>query len=248
MEYSVRTPLVQQPAEPLPAERAGREELAGVAAEPALLPLLFIALGFAPIGALCAALFEWIPLTVTSRWLVLPAAGLALIVGLSFRRWGSVALIGLTAGIVATGVYDLFRLSLHALGLWGDFIPVIGQMIFGSERVDPAWGYLWRFLGNGGCMGVSFMIGFELLRRQGSQTSIRVLRHAGLLGMLYATAVCGCLFGTLLLAPGAQGKLFVLTPLTAAGAMGGHWIYGAVLGRLGQQWLTRTENAAPDAD
>jgi hypothetical protein len=35
----------------------------------------------------------------------------------------------------------------------------------------------------------------------------------------------------------AQIHFFPLTPLTAVGAMAGHWVYGAVLGWLTWWWL-----------
>lgn len=51
------------------------------------------ALGLAPIGALCIALFGLVPLHVSARWLVLPALGLAIALGLAYPRWGKPALV-----------------------------------------------------------------------------------------------------------------------------------------------------------
>jgi hypothetical protein len=101
--------------------------------------------------------------------------------------------------------------------MWRDFIPLIGRMALNMPDASPLWGYLWRYLGNGGAMGMTFM----MLRWRGVGP-----------GMLYGTAICWCLFGTLLWAPDAQEVLFRLTPISAMGALLGHLIYGAVLGEL----------------
>jgi len=184
---------------------------------------LFALLGFTPIGSLCLALFGAVPLPLSALFLVLPASGLAITLGIRNPRLGQLAAQGLIAGIVATAVYDLLRLSFVLTGTWGDFIPVIGRMVLQDASAAPVWGYLWRYLGNGGAMGITF----ALLPWRGMRA-----------GMVYGTAICCCLFGTLILAPGAQTALFHLTPVTATTALIGHLLYGATLG-----WLLRT---APD--
>lgn len=186
--------------------------------------LLFVAVGFAPIGSLFFALMGWVPLHLGAKIVVLPAVALALWAGFRYRSWGQRALLGFLAGVVATGAYDVLRLGLMWAGLWGDFIPAIGRMALLDHHAHPFWGYLWRFIGNGGGMGMAFaMLPWLGLRA----------------GIAYGTAICGCLFLTLLIAPLAPQELFVLSPLTAAGALGGHIVYGAVLGWLTASWGAR---------
>jgi hypothetical protein len=174
-------------------------------------------LGFVPIVSLCMALFQLVSLHTTLLLLIFPAMAIAGVVTTRHPTLGLEALLGLIAGMVATGLYDLVRLGFIMAGMWRDFIPLIGRMALNMPDASPLWGYLWRYLGNGGAMGMTFM----MLRWRGVGP-----------GMLYGTAICWCLFGTLLWAPDAQEVLFRLTPISAMGALLGHLIYGAVLGEL----------------
>jgi hypothetical protein len=174
-------------------------------------------IGFAPIAALCAALFGVLPLHLSTRFIVLPGVALALVVGLRSPAAGRRALTGLVVGIVATAVYDCLRLAGVAAGLWHDFIPVIGQLALDDPSASPLWGYAWRFALNGGGMCLSF----ALLPWRG----LRV-------GLLFGASVCLCLFATLVLAPAAQGVLFFLNPTTATLALAGHLLYGGICGWL----------------
>jgi hypothetical protein len=124
--------------------------------------------------------------------------------------------------MIATGIYDLLRLGLVWAGLWGDPIPGIGRMALADPDANPFWGYLWRFVGNGGGMGLAF----AMLPWRGVR-----------LGVAFGSAICLGLLGLLAAWPQAQLHFFPLTPVTATGAMAGHWVYGAVLGALTVRWL-----------
>ncbi len=103
-------------------------------------------------------------------------------------------------------------------------IPAIGRMALLDQAASPVWGYLWRFVCNGGAMGIAY----AMLPWHGTRS-----------GMVFGTAVCLCLFVTLLLAPGAQETMFPLTGATAIAALIGHLDYGLVLGYLTKTWLQR---------
>jgi hypothetical protein len=173
--------------------------------------------GFVPIACLCAAVFGIVPLSVTAAWVVAPLTVLVIGAALWDPELGMRALRGFVAGVVATAVYDLFRLGMVLSGAWADFIPAIGRMALDDPAASPVWGYLWRYAYDGGAMGMTF----GLLRWRGLRA-----------GMAFGAAVCACLFLTLLAAPGAQSAMFRLGPVTAASAMTGHLIFGATLGRL----------------
>ena len=177
---------------------------------------LIAAAGLAPIAALCGALVGIAPLRISAAFLVLPLALAGVATGAKFPAWGRVALAGLAAGAAATALYDVLRFALIAVGVFADFIPEIGVLL-GATDAAPLWGYVWRYLGNGGGMGIAF--------------AMLPWRGAGP-GVVYGTAICGCLFATVGLFPDAADKLFQLTPLTVSGALAGHWIYGASLGLL----------------
>jgi len=179
--------------------------------------LVLTIVGFVPIMSLCMALFQLVSLHATLMPLVLPSVVIAGVIMMRHPTLGREALLGLLAGMAATGLYDLVRLGFIVAGMWRDFIPLIGRMALDTPDASPLWGYLWRYLGNGGAMGMAFM----MLHWRGAGT-----------GMVYGAAICCCLFGTLLLAPGAQLLLFRLTPMSVVGALVGHLVYGAVLGQL----------------
>jgi hypothetical protein len=219
------------PAKPLSrtARRAAAEDAKLLAAirvllsNPSLFPrLLYLAFGFAAITSLGVALTGAVPLPYGFHYAVIPAYTVMALVGLRYPAWGKRALIGLVAGMIATGVYDILRIGLMFAGLWGDPIPSIGQLALNDPDTQWYWGYVWRFIGNGGGMGLAF----AMLPWRGVR-----------LGIAYGSAICLGLVGLLYFWPVSQQHFFALTPLTAAGGMAGHWVYGAVLGWLTARWL-----------
>jgi hypothetical protein len=186
---------------------------------PSLYPrVVFLAIGFTAIGPLAAAYSEVLPLPKGARYILLPAALLAILVGVRHKEWGRRALVGWVAGVAATGIYDVLRLALYKFGYWDDPIPGIGRLMLDDPNASAIWGYVWRFGGNGAGMGMAF----AMLPWRGIRS-----------GVIYGTSICFGLFGVLALAPVAQAHFFPLNLKTAIGALAGHWVYGAVLG-----WLT----------
>jgi hypothetical protein len=219
------------PAKPLSrtARRAAAEDAKLLAAirvllsNPSLFPRVFyLAFGFAAITSLGVALTGAVPLPYGFHYAVIPAYAVMTLLGLRYPAWGKRALIGLVAGMIATGIYDILRIGLMFAGLWGDPIPSIGQLALNDPDTPWYWGYVWRFVGNGGGMGVAF----AMLPWRGVR-----------LGIAYGSAICLGLVGLLYFWPVSQQHFFALTPLTAAGGMAGHWVYGAVLGWLTTRWL-----------
>jgi hypothetical protein len=211
------------------ARRAAAEDAKLLAAirmllsNPSLFPRVFyLAFGFAAIASLGAALAGLVSLPYLFHFAVIPAYAIMALIGLRYPAWGKRALLGLLAGMIATGVYDILRIGLMFAGLWGDPIPSIGRLATGDPSIAWYWGYVWRFVGNGGGMGVAF----AMLPWRGVK-----------LGIAYGTAVCLGLVAILYFFPVAQLHFFALTPPTAAGGMAGHWVYGAVLGWLTARWL-----------
>lgn len=187
-----------------------------------LLRAWFFALGFVPISALGIAVVGWLPLSWSARCLVLPAVLLLVASGLRWPQWGRLALVGFLAGLVATGAYDATRLTLVFLGWWPEFIPAIGRMALDDHSASPLWGYAWRFLFNGGCMGVAY----AMLPWRGVRS-----------GTAFGVGVCFCLWASLLLGgEAAQRALFPLNALGATFSMIGHLDYGVVLGFLVKRW------------
>jgi hypothetical protein len=196
-------------------------------AVPSLYPrLVFLVVGYAAITSLAAAYAEAIPLPITASLIVIPAAGIIFNMGVRHPDWGRRALVGWLAGVIATVIYDCLRLSLVKVGVWGDPIPGIGRLVFADPHANFAWGYFWRFAGNGGGMGIAY----TMLPWRGIRT-----------GVAYGTLICTGLVALLFFFPVAQVHFFPLTPVTTVGAYAGHWVYGAVLGKIVSWWLPPVE-------
>jgi hypothetical protein len=194
---------------------------------PSMYPrLVFLVLGYAAITSLAFAYAEAIPLPITASLVVIPAAGVIYNMGMRYPDWGRRALVGWISGIVATIIYDCLRLALVKVGIWDDPIPGIGRLVFSDPHANFAWGYFWRFAGNGGGMGIAY----AMLPWRGVRS-----------GIAYGTLICTGLAALLFFFPVAQVHFFPLTPVTALGGYAGHWVYGAVLGKLTSWWLPPVE-------
>lgn len=195
-------------------------------------------IGFAPITALAAAIFGFGSLWSAVMILVLPgAAMLAELLWLK-PHYRTIAVSGFVFGLIAVTLYDLFRVPWVLSGLWGDFIPKIGQWLLEDDHAHPTIGYLYRYIGDGGGLGMAYVAIYPLLHR--------FIPNRVLSGLLYGVFVWACLMATLLVAPHAQEKLFSLTPLKVTLSLCGHLIYGGTLGVLmGNARALALTHAAP---
>jgi len=188
---------------------------------------LLWAAGAAPVLAIPVQVFGLLPLTDSARWVVLPlsVAAVGLMAGGSgYGRW---ARRGFLAGLLAVSGYDAVRLPMVVLGWWPDFIPRLGGWILGTGVPNPIVGYLWRYLGDGGGIGLAFFVTCGVLAR------IRpgLLRRYPIgLAVGYGVFVWSGLVATIALSVRGAGLLFPLTPASLALSLLGHLIYGAILG------------------
>ena len=186
---------------------------------------LIAAVGFAPVTALAAAIFlgdESLPTTVLV--LVLPGAtALAELLWLK-PHYRTIAFSGFVFGLIAVTLYDLFRLPFILAGLWQDFIPRIGMWLIPGGHPHPIVGYIYRYVGDGGGMGMGYVALYPLLRR--------LFRQNVVSGVAYGVFIWCGLIATLILAPRGQEMLFRLTPLSVTLSLCGHLVYGATLGLL----------------
>jgi Family of unknown function (DUF6789) len=221
--HGVTQPLGQSRATPRHGARGRLLDL--------LMCAAYFAIGFAPITALAVSLMGWLSLSASAWVVVAPAAGLGLLLGACFPRYGALALKGFGVGIIAVALYDCTRAPFILLGIWGDFIPNIGKWLLDSAQPNWLVGYLYRYLGDGGGMGMAFTVAYSLLRPH-----IR----CWLAAIGYGVAIWGCLMLTLVLAPHGQELMFQLTPVSFALSLLGHVAYGATIGGV----LTRMDNHA----
>ncbi len=191
--------------------------------------LLIFGIGFAPITALALTLMSYCSLSFASLTLVVPALALAIGVSSLQRAYGKLMGQGYLMGLVAVACYDCVRISFILLGWMDDFIPKIGGMLLGDGDQHLVIGYLWRYLGNAGGMGMAFVVGFSLLKHR-----FRVLKMFGEMkcAIFFGVAVWSCLIVTLVLSPNGEDLMFEITFSSLLLSLIGHVVFGYTLGRL----------------
>ena len=187
------------------------------------MSIAFFAIGFAPITALAFAIIGVLSLSAGAFLLVLPTTVLGIGLGMKFPWYGNLALKGLLIGLIAVFLYDCMRVPLIVTGVWGDFIPKINIWLFDSSQPNWVVGYTWRYLGDGGFMGMAFTVGYLVLKP-------RLDCRIAALG--FGVGIWLCLILTLLIAAHGQEMLFELTLTTASLSLLGHLIYGLSIGLL----------------
>jgi hypothetical protein len=131
--------------------------------------------------------------------------------------------------MVACLVYDIFRLdTVYLLGWWDDFIPTMGTWITGraETRSGAVVGYLWRYIGDGGGIGIAFFVvalAVGLHRRSRRDVVLAAVTFA-------VFPVWTGLIATVALAPRGEQLMFPLTTTTVSLSLAGHLIFGLVLG------------------
>ncbi len=183
----------------------------------------YFAIGFSPITALAIAISGVLPLSVSTLLIVLPATLLGIGLALWFPVYGKLALKGLLIGLIAVFLYDCMRVPFILAGIWGDFIPKINMLLFNTSQPNWVVGYIWRYVGDGGYMGMAFTVAYCILK---PRVDSRIA------GVGFGLAIWVCLLGTLVLAPHGQEMLFKLSLTTLSLSLLGHLIYGISLGML----------------
>lgn len=181
--------------------------------------LVLAAVGAVPVSLIGAATFGVFSLRELAIAVLMPALGLLAILFVFIEPAHRLVGRALVAGLLATFIYDLLRWSFLIVGLMDrDPIPHIGL----SLGLEPGWvfGYLWRFIGNGGGIAVAFYA-------FGGRGIV--------LGTAHGLVVCSGLLGVLIFSPNGQAVLFPLEPATLVVAVAGHIIYGAVLGLIAER-------------
>lgn len=216
------------PDEPNSANR--NESILGALLKPGLgwhaRLLLHLTLAGVPILAISAHVF-WSVSLLTVAWAVmLPLAAVMVVVVLRNPHNSDRHLLaGLVWGFIACAGYDAFRIpTVYIAHWWNDFFPAVGGWATDS-RSDWPVGYLWRYVGDGGGIGVVFFALAGTLRASRWRPD-RIIAFA----VTYAVTVvwAGLMLTDLLAAPGHA--LFPLSAKTAGLFLIGHLIFGTILG------------------
>jgi hypothetical protein len=191
--------------------------------------LLILLLSSMPILGISVDVFGLVSQSTTSVAVIVVTAVLATVMTFAPHRIDMIVVRGLIAGMVACIVYDGARLfAVHVLGLMGDFIPVMGSWVTGEPDTvgSAAVGYVWRYLGDGGGLGVAFFVMAFVLGID-RWSSVRTVLAA--VGFAVFPTWTG-LIATVALAPRGQEMMFPLNAATVTITLVGHLIFGFVLG------------------
>ncbi len=229
---TVRHRIVDMAVKPLPSAIADRIPRT-VAHRPSkwlvARVLLVLLLASMPILGISVDVFGLVSQSTTSIVVIVLCAVLGAIITFAPHRIDMIVGRGLIAGMVACIVYDGARLfAVHVLGLMGDFIPVMGSWVTGEPDTagSAAVGYVWRYIGDGGGLGVAFFV---------VAFALGIDRWSNVRAVLAAVAFAvfptwAGLIATVALAPHGQEMMFPLNTATISITLIGHLIFGFVLG------------------
>ncbi|MFE9500863.1 hypothetical protein [Streptomyces collinus] len=188
---------------------------------------LFI-VGATPVFAIPMHMMGLISMAISARYIVLPLWLIAislLLIGRTYTSfWGG---RGFIAGLLGVAAYEGMRMPFVMAGIWSDFIPRLGGLIIGDGHPNTLIGYLWRWVGDGGGIGLSFFLACCLLERTRFRS---ILRYPFMLSLGYGIFIWSGLLCTVCFTSTGARMLFVLTPVNFTLSLSGHLIYGAVLG------------------
>ncbi|MEO3757967.1 hypothetical protein ABGB19_06720 [Mycobacterium sp. B14F4] len=190
---------------------------------------LVLLLSSMPILGISVDVFGVVSQSTTSVAVIALTAVLATLVAFAPHRTDMIVGRGLIAGMVACIVYDGARLfAVHVLGLMGDFIPVMGSWVTGEPDTagSAAVGYVWRYIGDGGGLGVAFFV---------VAFALGIDRWSNVRAVLAAVAFAVFptwtgLIATVALAPRGEEMMFPLTPASVTVTLVGHLVFGLFLG------------------
>jgi hypothetical protein len=190
---------------------------------------LVLLLAAMPILAIPTDVSGLVPQSASSVAVIVLLAVLGTLVVFAPHRIDMIVGRGLIAGMVATIVYDAARLfAVHVLGLMGDFITVMGSFVTGEPGTTgaAAVGYVWRYIGDGGGLGVAFFV---------VAYAVGIDRWKSVYAVLASVAFAvfptwAGLMATVALLPRGEEMMFDLNPATFIVTLVGHLIFGFFLG------------------
>lgn len=192
---------------------------------------LHLLLAALPLLAISAHVFGLITMQASAAMLVVPlATAVVALTVLAPHAGDRVVADGMLWGVLGCAVYDGFRLTtVHVFGWWSDFIPVMGTWITGDPQdltAGAVVGYLWRYIGDGGGIGITFFALASAVGLQRCSRRVAVLASVG----FSVFPVWSGLIGTVALADRGQTMMFPLTWVTLTLSLVGHLIFGWIMG------------------
>lgn len=191
------------------------------------LAVLFTFGGFFPVCSIILHCLGILPLQQCLLFLVVPVLILFITLGIKFPAIGKTVIMGFVAGIISVFLYDLSRVP-YILAGWSDFIPKIGGWVTNTDEKNVLLGYTWRYIGNGGGMGIAFFILMAQLNGK---------KHLIVKGLLFGLFIFTGLMLVLFFFEQTQDMMFKISPVSFTGSITGHIIYGLSLGLLAKKYF-----------
>lgn len=191
--------------------------------------LFFIVAGLLPVTSIALHCSGFLPLETALLFVIMPAIAGAFITNILNRELLRRVFYGWLSGIIAVAFYDLVRIPFIYAG-WDDFIPHIASWLTGKNDHAYLISYSWRYIGNGGGLGIVFFLLANYFDWK---------KYVVSCGVSFGLVVFAGLLGLLFFFPQSQELMFEVTPIAFFGGLAGHIVYGYVLGKLYKQFNKR---------
>ncbi|WP_435280099.1 hypothetical protein [Streptomyces sp. 1222.5] len=162
-----------------------------------------------------------------ARYVALPLFLISLLFLLHGSTVSPWAIHGFQAGIIGVVYYDFIRIPFVLTHVWADFIPKLGGLIIGNSPSNVFLGYIWRWVGDGGGIALSFFMACHLIN---SSRFFWILHYPIGLAVAYGVFIWSGLMATVTLTRMGHRILFELTPLSFTLSLIGHLVYGIGVG------------------
>lgn len=199
------------------------------AGKPDLKVGFFALAGLLPVTSIAFHCSGILSLSDSFCFLILPAVIIVLVVGIFDRKLMKLTARGWISGVIAVLLYDLSRVPFILAG-WADFIPHISTWLSDSNENSFAIGYAWRYIGNGGGLGIVFFLTADYFNWK---------KYAVSSGVTFGLLIFSGLVALLVAFPDAQDQMFEITPVSFFGGLTGHIVYGWAIGKLYRLFLKR---------
>lgn len=187
---------------------------------------LYFVCGAMPVSVIPVSVLGLLTMHQAALYLVIPVTIAAFLI-MTFRiepiSW---VVHGFRAGLCAVAAYDAVRIPFVIAGIWPDFFGRLGQAITNSDHQNIVVGYLWRYLGDGGGIGLAWFVSVALFWRFAGPI---VAHHPIAASVGFGVFIWSGLIFTVGVLPGGY-TLFKLTPTNFLLSLVGHLVYGFVLG------------------
>ena len=187
---------------------------------------LYFLCGALPVSVIPVSVLGLMTMHQAALYLVFPAVLSAFLIMVFRIEPMSWVVHGFRSGLLAVAAYDAVRIPFVVAGIWPDFFGRLGQAIINGDHPNLVVGYLWRYFGDGGGIGLSWFVFVALFWRFVGPV---VAHHPVAASVGFGVFIWSGLIFTVGVLPRGY-TLFHLTPVSFVLSLIGHLVYGFVLG------------------